>query len=71
MPGYPENYLLLVYGHFIMDDDGTLLRDKVRIRIVNGRGGVLPDPPEEEVAQTWPYHHRPIPTTAFGTIAWR
>ena len=35
---------------FIMDEDGTLLRDKVRIR--KGWGGVLPDPPEQEVAQT-------------------
>ena len=25
-------------------------------------GGVLPDPPEQEVAQTRPNYHRPIPT---------
>ena len=35
---------------FNMDDDGTLLRDEVRIR--ERWGGVLPDPPEQEVAQT-------------------
>ena len=35
---------------FIMGEDGTLLRDKVRIR--KRWGGVLPDPPEQEVAQT-------------------
>ena len=35
---------------FIMDEDGTLLRDKVRIR--KRWGGVLSDPPEQEVAQT-------------------
>ena len=35
---------------FIMDEDGTLLMDMVRIR--ERWGGVLPDPPEQEVAQT-------------------
>ena len=35
---------------FITDEDGTLLRDKVRIR--KRWGGVLPDPPERKVAQT-------------------
>ena len=35
---------------FIMDEDGTLLRDKVRIR--KRWGGALPDPPEQEAAQT-------------------
>ena len=34
---------------FIMDEDGTLLRDKVRIR--KRWGGALSDPPEQEVAQ--------------------
>ena len=35
---------------FIMDEDGTLLRDKVRIR--KRWGGVLPVPPQQKVAQT-------------------
>ena len=34
---------------FIMDKGGTLLRDKVRI--LKRWGGVLPDPPEQEVVQ--------------------
>ena len=52
---------------FIMDEDDTLLRDKVRIR--KRRGGFFQTLLNKNSPKFDLNHHRPIPTTAFGTIS--